>query len=832
LAKQLFDAMKQQGSSDPVTRQLGTNTILSMKQIPGAEEALAIMQPMEVAVLAKASDILNKPHYMPEFRSGQYNVVWKENNQAGRVGFDTKQKALNYMEGLQKRGITEVTIKDKFDEKTQSYGIDPITLKHNIAIQTAGYEAAVKLLGQTHPQLANIKDFLHYDPAEVALSEFGKKGLGQFFQPRKLALGREELDFASNTIDYIQRLSTGLAKRFARDQVSLALMDPDLVANPKLLDLARKHFNHVINPTGQEWSKLKQMNFAYFMAYNPASILMESSQGLMTLVPQLTRDTGSIAKSYALWGHGVKTSVAAMLNKGKFADPILDKYFQRAVDEGRIDFGTLQEIRIGEENVIPNLGNIVHGGLGTMSTLDLVKKPLFWYLNSARWLYGNATKANSAVAFVTFFEHARKTMTTEQAYQRAVERTYQTMFGGGAAARPIGMFDLLHGSKASGAMGVLYSLGTYTYSTIAMMARLGKEGILRNGNIPASEKNAALKAFGQMAMTQVALGGALSLPFTGATMALLEQMFPDANIKQGVKDTLAGMFTDDEEMGGLIADCALKGAPTRFMGVDLSSRVALSNILGVSSYDGFSLPNLLGPSGAVFNGLVTGANQLASGNSGEALKSLMPVPYKNVIDLYNNQGAMRDKSGNLIYDPTRKEKILYALGLRPTAVTSFREAQRNVERMEASKTRENANFFGQLANQMQQGDTAGVREALNQKHAEDPMFDPVAGGRRVVEELEKRLYPIDLARTGSLAGASDRQRVQNQLQDRGLPTETERVQTKIALGQQLGLPPVQSRLQLNMASMVDHIRTMNPTLSRQEAVKMVEQMFGHQQKTL
>lgn len=838
LAEGMLKALKASLSPDDITRQTGLLELERMQATigNGFVSAMNVMRPMFERVVEKANE-LNKSitknaagtrvsYYMPEYRSGKFNVVWKKKGEKpGRIGVDTFEEANAHKKRLEAEGAEKVRIWSKYDEQKQTAGMHPDLLKRFMDIESAKMENAIKELGFDSDALKAFREHFTYTPGEETMSQVKGRGVERFSMKRSLAPGREYVDTVKTSIDYIQRLSTGLAKRAVTDEVGLALNDHELKANPRLQDVARQHFDNVINPTGPEWSAFKKMNFAYFMAFNVSSMLIEGAQSLLTFMPQITRDTGSIATSFKVWGAGVKTAVESVVRGGKISDPDLEKAVKWAQDNQRLDFGTMQEFHMDEENALPNLSAILNGR-ETLSPGEIAKKPLYWYLNGSRWLYSQATRANSYTAFIAAYQHARKSMTHEQAREYAASTVDKTMFGGGASARPVGMFNLLHGSRAYGAMGVLYSLGTYTFSTIAMMSRLGKEAISKSTAISPKDKAAAQKAFGQMMLTQVALGGALSLPFAGATLALLEQLFPGIQAKQGLKDMFASLAGDDEELGNFVSDIALKGAPSRYLNVDLSSRMSLSQLMGVSPYDGFSVANLLGPTGSVFANMASGVNQLATGNTGDAIKSLMPVPYKNIIDLYNDGGAIRDKSGALIYEPTAAEASLFALGLRPKRLTDFRETQRNIERAENIEKMRNAQFFEQQAQEFQMGNIAGVRQALQQRAQEQVMFDPVTGGRRVVEEVEKRMWPIDLARSGSRGNATERQRLQTQLGGRGLPTEVQRLQTRQQLSAQLGLPPVQSKTALSIAMMTDQLMQMNPALSRQEALLTVERMFG------
>jgi hypothetical protein len=306
-------------------------------------------------------------------------------------------------------------------------------------------------------------------------------------------------------------------------------------------------------------------------------------------------------------------------------------------------------------------------------------------------------------------------------------------------------------------------------------------------------------------------------------------MFPTLEVKKGVKDILEGMFGEDKELGELVSDVALKGAPSRFLNVDISSRMGLSQLMGVSPYDGFHIQNLIGPTGSVFANLASGVQQVAQGDVGGGVKSLLPGPYKNALDLYHNQGSIRDKAGNLIYEPTAAEATLYVMGLRPKKLSDFRETQRIIERSENVAKLSNSQFFDQLAQQFMIGDVGGVRQALLQRQQSDPMFDAVSGARRVVEEVQKRTIPIDLARTGSRQNATERGRLTEPFSAGRVP-EVQRLLQRKQMENQL-LPNRMNqpgRVELSLAQTIDQLQQMNPAMSRAEAMTLGQRMMGRQ----
>src|SRR5688572_3488148 len=117
------------------------------------------------------------------------------------------------------------------------------------------------------------------------------------------------------------------------------------------------------------------------------------------------------------------------------------------------------------------------------------------------------------------------------------------MFGGGKAGRPVGLFA--NKGDAQGVIGLMYSLQMYTFSTLAMMGRMAKDSIASSDRLTPAEKTAARKAFGQMMLTQVAIGGALSLPFASGILSVIDQLFPEAEAKRKTNEAFHALLDTD-----------------------------------------------------------------------------------------------------------------------------------------------------------------------------------------------------------------------------------------------------------------------------------------------
>lgn len=829
LSKQMYAGFIGQNALNPAEQQLAVQQLLAVQQAVGPrafEAAHTFMKNANPYVEKLAEALSNKPWFTPELRLGQYQVAWKRaDGTAGSIATDSFEEALAHKQKIAAEGA-RVRIWDRYDKRNAMSGLHPDLVEKYRDIEQSVYKRAVEDLTKIDPRAAEVFQKFNYNPGSRVMEEVKAQSTGRFLLKRDLAEGRETTSVTQGIVHYISGLSTGLAKKYTKEQAALALRDPELLANPKLQELGRQHLSNVIEPTSKEWTTFKNLNFAYFLGFNFSSMLIEGSQSVLTLIPQLTRDSGSLASSYRYWGRAVSEFLDTAKNGWKYTDAELQAAIERARREQRIDFGIMQEFHQFDENIIPNLRNLVVGNDKVLKAEEMVKKPLYWYLNTARTLYSIFPRANAQLSFVAAYRLGKEKLglSGEQLYQYAIQTTDVTSFGGGQANRPVAPFYNM--GRAHGAMGVMYSLQTYTYSTIAMMARLGREAISTSDRIPKDQKRAALKAFGQALLTQTALGGALSLPLGAGVVALLEQVFPELELKRDIRELFASLAGDDDEMGQLVADLALKGIPTVMLGVDISSRLGLSSILGVSPYNGFSLGHLVGPTGSVIENLVRGVSDISTGKVGDGLESMLPVAYKNIVRLYNDQFDLRDRSGRLIAELTPSQVMLQSIGLKTKALSDYQESAALKARSEDVEKLELDQFHKELAQLLESGRPADVLTALRNKHSTDPLYDPVSGARRVTEIVVDRSTPVDLSRTGARTTAAERAALLATYGQTPQPTELQRLQQRNGLMTQLGIPVTVGRAEMTRAAMVDNLMRMNPRMTRQEALVIVERALS------
>lgn len=773
---------------------------------------------------------------LAETRVGKYIAAYVNPKAAtaidktGYAAFDTKDAAIAWAKKESAR--TGVPL-DKFHFQDKSLK-DPSTdlpPDYLMALQKMERAAQMHQVMQLNLSKDLTEKVLAYMPLDRALEDTTTGGTEKYLLEKKIRAGRETLDLASNFIPSVRGMATALAKRYVRADAGIALMDPELRTQEYLHKRAVEQYQTQLNPPTGEYSFLKRMLFSYFLGFSPSSFIMNASDSVLQLAPQLTQDTGGVALGYRYVGAGMKELTHLAINK-KCSDPTLDAMMMKARKNGRLDFGITQELYDEETRASVNMRAMLAGSEGVDGYVKLGTRALDLYGTLGRNLYSYAPKLNSHVAFFAGYKAATEhgvwrngklsKLTPDEAYNYAVSLVDMTQHGGGTMARP-GMFSNL--GKFHGAVGLAYSLSTYTVGTLSMMARMGIESLQ---HVPGPQRTAARKALGQVMFTQAAMAGVLGMPGVAVTFAVLNKFFPGIEASKAVADGFAALAGDDDEMGGVFSDVAMRGVLNKVSGVDFASRLGLSSMMGVNPYDGISLASMMGPTGSIVGNLIRATQYASTGEPMEAVQQLVPQPFKNVVDLYKGGGVIRDKGGAPIVEPSGAEAAAYVLGLKPARLTAFKDRQRMIEQHEDVVQIENRRFNEQVAQLVMMGDFAGARQAMFNRQVETHNnYLAVRGAEDVAALVVNRQAPVDLARSGSSLGAAERRRLAAPL---GTPTwsETQRLQTKKSLAAQLGVPGAGrvAPTELRRAQIVDSLMASNPVLGLQQARQMADVMLG------
>lgn len=784
--------------------------------------------------------------FMSERRPGRYMITYKKGNEEGTrtIGARDRTHLQETIRELQNEGFEIVDHFDKF-ERYGHVGFMPERVANKVFEQEQ--EAVRQMLDQLEQQYGmEIRDTVAetFRPVEAVVEASFASVQRKVLKERRFDEGRERLDYIEAFIEYQQGLASSLTKKQIRQEVELSLRNEDMREAKTTREHIELQRDFLFNNETPEYQTIRHIISGYFLGGNLSSMLVESTQPFVSLVPHLVELGHSAADAYKTTVSSMREVMTVLWNKKKLRALAEkdDAYAQlaRAIDNGEVAWGYLDELNIGRDrdNILHN--NVINGSTGDVSRLDVAKNKV---VAAARiWMkpYNLTTTATTMTAFLSAAKLGKKQgLKGQDLYAYAIRAKNNSMFAGGKAAKP-----LLYGKSGryAGVTGVAMTLSHFGLGMVTMMAEYINRGYIdpmrsfsgvkpKYGDMTKAERAAARKAGAIMLGTQVALSGAIGLPFAGAALTILDNMFEDIDIEGEVRRALASLAGDDTETGGLIQSVAMNGVANHILGIDLGGRTGLNSIVGFSDYEGFNIANLAGPGVAVVQNFVDTIKQGIKGQPVAALQSFAPQGLKNVLnfaDTYYKYGDFRfvDNSDNVVMFPNEVETFLSAIGFRPLRLQQSRTAQNLAyASSQAALKRRDREYTG-LARQLVNGNPYDVLNELQGQALINPAFDGKEALNMILDRAYNMVAPKDVLQRTSTAGAARTREIANLFGDNlNRRSEVERLrfndQILRTLGYPFGMSPPTPR-QYERAQVIDNIRR-RTGLSRTEVIQLLEQ---------
>jgi hypothetical protein len=637
--------------------------------------------------------------------------------------------------------------------------------------------------------------------------------------------GFEDASFVRNHIGWIEQSSSYWTRELFRTQTRALRTEPELMQRPDILGMLDTHAQNMLNPDPAIAAQVRRVLSTWYLGFTPATVMINGTQMLTRGATEMTNLTGKPIDAF-------RRVIGAMKEATGLSKPPAElakerEWLNRQIkDEGIVSaFNEGDPGNDGMEAVQQALSRGRAQSKGQQ--LDGIHKAIN---QKAMWMFQQVEKFNNNAAITAAFDlHMEQDGVRQlsgKAYEDARQAAYEKAKGynqtvndvGGRANRPIWAFsgkdDI---SRSAGVLAM--SMQTYNVGTINQIANYIRKGFYDPAGLKPGEKHNARVALVQLLAVQTALAGALGVPFAGAAVAGINQVFPELEVNKNLKKWTNMLFAGDAEQGNVISDVAMNGIPSMF-GWDLKSRLSMGNLLpGMSEFNGFHPETLAGPAVNMGAQLFKGIGQALTGQPGEALITLMPPVAKKFVGLAADGFKVRDYNDRPVLDPTGGEMVGMALGFQPSRLTEWNTMQRvalGAEKMEAQRKKM---FTQDLANQALEGKFGDIRQTLRQKVQEDPNFkweDAARSAARAAVELQ---FPRDLRREGS--GSEEYAKTLRMFNmNVDLPTEMQRKQFEAQVLQNLGLrPDVRS---LRRAQTVDALRAQNPRMTRYELNRLAD----------
>lgn len=778
------------------------------------------------AAVAKTID--GMPWFVTEQRYGQYHVSYKKAGETLRGR--QSAKSMGEFRDLVARLRADPTVSDLKTFETNAgelAGINSDIVSRFKELEEASYQTALSTLDPA--EATKMRDA--YSFGQSIDKELAARGLGKYSIHRRFAPGREDLNMVQNALDYMSTMPWALSKNWLKERANVTLLDADIQANPSVQTIGRQKFDSMLATTSKLENAVRAGSFYYFLGGNLSSLLVELAQPLQMLPAQFTADGIKVSDGYKLISKAAGM-VAKAFGTDTHGDPFIDNMMHRLETGRYVDRGIMTQFFDETELNHMNLRRFASGKRDPLDYAAAATKPIAWLGSMWRNLYGRATSFTTRISAVAALLHAQEQvkagkMSNEDAFNYAVRIVGLTAPGtGGRATQPVGL-----GSDGKfltrSAKGMVTALQSYNLAMTSGFLRMARDAV-KSGSMTTAQS----KAFAQLVGTQMLFAGALGMPGIGIAVGLANQFFPQFEVKRKLRENIAKLGGDDAELGGLIADIALRGLVTGAGPVDMSSRFGLSSLLGVSSYDGFKAQNLLGAPGGIADNLWKGWQSAQQGRYGEALQQSAPTSLRNLLQAYRNEGQVLDKDGNLLYDPSTGEQVAMAVGFTPKRVSDIREYNRLATQADEVAKNEQDRFLDNVANLIVENRYDEARGLLVDREKRNPTeFSAYDGLKAATERAVNKTIPKDPRREGAKSGSLERQAL---LSTYGAlnqaPSELNRLETKASILGQFGIQT--DPHDILEATMVDQVMSQHPTMMRSQAQALVREMLGRRAHSL
>lgn len=862
MAHLLLEAVRTIGAVDPAQRAAGQELLAKVASQMDAQVFYKAFDLAKMAVTREAeiqATMAMAQGFSSEVRTGKHFLRWLEpdGKRHGGQGFETIKALKAYEQKLVARGATPIQVTSVERGKPQMTEPEWMQAVAEIEEKNKAYLDALDLPDDVKKQMVGLLDIQGEFQAA-----FGKNKAAMPTKERKFAAGRDDLDMVASQIAYFSAGTKMIHGQIMRNRLAYQFGNPEFKDPALVKDVSRlkNMLENFAVPDTEMGTNIAAFNASYMLGMNLSTGMVEVAQPMFSFVPELMNNGMSYLKSMKLIGKaqkevtkftlrhipakiGHKLDEAMPVNMRQDKDdnelwenPEYSQFMKWAASRNAISLTHMTDIVNDAETSGLVLGEISHTGKSKRSLGQRLLSPVQQYGRMSLKFYQNFTEFNARVGLIAGYELAKSQGHTGlKAYELAEEFARTVTFSGGKVNRPKNFSGRDPFYRTVGQ--AMYSLQGYTTGMLSMMARYYAVGTAKNDmpGVTAQDKKNARRALRTLLATQMFGAGAIGLPFAAAAIKMIEGI-TGLEFEREMREGLAGLLEQDEdEDGGLLADVFLHGGMNALSdrilpgSPDFGSRLAMGGIMGVNSYDGFSLSALAGPTGSVVENVVKGVTNLAQGDTAQAFEDVAPVAWKKVINMIRNDGEFTDSSGNMLTESSSAEKFAYGVGFTPQRIAKLKHYSRLQRRSEELSLNREKRWHDQVTDLY--FDNPGAAMALLQsRSASDPYFDYNGAVEKIAERVERRTLPKDPRAEGSYRGTQGNEVLLRDLVGKTEPKETERVLLRENVKQTLGggygpQNPVTQR-QLSRAQLMDQVMERMPYMPRASAAKMVDELLS------
>ena len=425
-------------------------------------------------------------------------------------------------------------------------------------------------------------------------------------------------------------------------------------------ELEKRH-EWMLNPTAAPWAQAaSQIGFGFYLGLSPAAAAVNLAQTPLVAFPVMasefgyTKTAAELAKASAQFIEG-KGGIESTLNPEEL------EAFQELVRQGVIDKTLAHNLA----ELAETEGAILPGATGKVSEV-------------LSFMFHHAERFNREVTSMAAYRLARsKGMTESEAVARARDITYESHFDYSNANRA----RFMQGNIAK----VLLQFKQYAQSMTYLLMRT----LYQSTNGDAQTRTQARKKLTGILGAHALAAGLVGMPLFDAVMTALDaahDLFGDDepwDAEAAFREWLV------EHFGKTGGEMIAKGPVSAMAGVDLSSRVGLSELwwrrpnreLEGRAIWQHALEQVVGPSLGIIPNALTGLELMREGHTARGMEYILPKAARDPLKAYrfHKEGAQTISGAPMVEDLTTGEVVGQAVGFTPERL-SERYAENSAER--------------------------------------------------------------------------------------------------------------------------------------------------------
>jgi len=657
--------------------------------------------------------MLTTPGYVKEQRMKRWHVAYVEKNpKSGSAGtglrdFDTAEEAWAFMRDADKQGL-KLSVKSPVDtrERAAKYRtgtdlmdevVDKI-VKSRQNLLAFVLEPKLKDGSMTPDDFQNALKTLSGMSEDIAADMTTSRLKDVIAGHRLFKPGREHLDMARQQEEGAWRLAIQYARKHTDLGFQLFMDDERLAPYQYERERFRTGKDALRTPDGAGQRLASKAAFSYFLLGNVSSAMIEAAQWPLSLSHILVEEGAGILDAFRtpskMMAKAARASMAR-LTKGSDADiwdPDTLALIRYAEESNRLGVRPLNDISTDNVEAKLELARKISdpGGVGAGATAGKMARAVYSGMNR---FYAGFSRVNAELSLAASYDILkrkefpnRKPTQQEQLdlFERAIRVSNKANGSWGRGNRPW-WFDTKSTSGRTVAQ-LAWSLQGFASNHVANHLRLIKKSIGHEElGLTKEEIKQSRKALAVMTTMQVAALGVMGHTLTGGLNKMLINAFgydAESELMDGIEEFLSENTDWEPEDRHALSDLVTHGS-LHALGspVDLASRVSVSGLGPVNSYEGWNASSFGGPLLSTLGNLVDGWNTVSKGDgSAESFMrwgtGMLPTGVQRALRMEMfDDGKVYNKAGQFIMEPTTKEKIASYLGFPSTRYSDFMKAK-------------------------------------------------------------------------------------------------------------------------------------------------------------